>query len=253
MYHIRARRREANSIIRCSGPDDDHYVRLFMLSGIDLLITIPFNTWYFVTWFPVMPWPGWKASHSDWAEIPIITAAQWGRTTSGMVYYEITRWIVVVYGVVFFVFFGLNVGARRNYASTWQHVSKMLYLRMGFPPELSRYVLDPDSISPQPFFRELVMNSPPRGSVCSPTGNLGDINFARNQPDKSDYSGSSCASSRSIITLPTTSVLGSKPEAESEFVPSEDLAKPSPALRQCPPQADSRSNRPMNMLAFTKA
>jgi pheromone a factor receptor len=121
-----ARQREMKSILGSwtGGLDYKTYTRLFILSSFDIIIIIPFNVWYFTTWFPIVPWPGWKVIHSDWHRIRQITAADLKINPQIFYKYEIPRWMGVVYGFVFFLFFGVGAEARKHYVSSWKYVSK---------------------------------------------------------------------------------------------------------------------------------
>jgi pheromone a factor receptor len=145
MYRIWTRGRQVKSIISSStgSPSYNHYIRLFMLSSIDMLFTIPFNIWWFTTYFqvPILPWPGWKYIHSDWSNILRLTTAELRANPHLLYQVEISRWICVFYGFIFFVFFGVTAEARKHYASPWQTVSKTFYRQKGFPRESSEYVL----------------------------------------------------------------------------------------------------------------
>jgi Pheromone A receptor len=146
MYHIWTRGREVKSILASSigSPGYNHYIRLFILSGIDMAITIPFNIWHFTTFSKLSPssWPGWKPLHSKWSLIPVFTAAEL-RTISAHPFYEleIARWICVVYGFVFFGLFCATAEVKKCYASAWQHVSKIFCWKTGFSQESPRYML----------------------------------------------------------------------------------------------------------------
>jgi pheromone a factor receptor len=138
MYQIWTKGREFKSIIGSSpgSPSYNHYMRLFVLSGIDILITIPFNVWYFATWFPVaIPWPGWKSIHSGWSHIPLVTLADLTSNPSAFYQFEMSRWIWVAYGFIFFGLLGVSPGARMHYASAWQY---LLCWRGGFSRKSSR-------------------------------------------------------------------------------------------------------------------
>jgi pheromone a factor receptor len=99
-----------------------------MLSGIDLLFTIPFSIWSIITWFPVQPWPGWTTLHADFSRIDKYSATIWRNDIKGLAANETSRWIGVAYGFLFFIFFGFTDEARRHYRLAFQAVfSKLGY------------------------------------------------------------------------------------------------------------------------------
>jgi Pheromone A receptor len=136
IYHIWTKRQEVKSILgsNTGGLGYNHYIRLFVLSGIDIVITMPFNIWNFTTWFPVAPWPGWKFFHSDWSQIPEVPASAWRNPTSSLLLTELPRWMSVLYGLFFFLLFGVGAEARNHYVSAWQYVWTIFCRKTGFSP-----------------------------------------------------------------------------------------------------------------------
>jgi pheromone a factor receptor len=110
-----------------------------MLSAIDIIITIPFNIWYAMMYLKIslLPWPGWKFIHNDWSQIKVITAAELKRHPRLFYQFEVTRWMCVVYGLVFFIFFGVAAEARKHYTSAWQYVLKIFFWQTGLSRESS--------------------------------------------------------------------------------------------------------------------
>jgi len=98
-----------------------------MLSGVDLLMTIPFNTWVYTTWFPVHPWMGWTAVHSEISHVFTLSiTVWWGRPELRSV--EGIRWISVVCALVFFLLFRFTDKARGYYTSSLilQYIAKKI-------------------------------------------------------------------------------------------------------------------------------
>jgi pheromone a factor receptor len=143
MYHIWTKRREIKSILASSvgSPGYNHYNRLFMLSGIDIAITIPFNIWYFTTVFQAaLPsWPGWKSVHGHFSQIEIFTTAVLNSHLQVLCEMELTRWTSVLYGFLFFLFFGVGAEARKHYLHAWYYISKIFCLQMESFRGSSRY------------------------------------------------------------------------------------------------------------------
>jgi Pheromone A receptor len=144
MYHIRTKRVEIKSIlgsqVSTGDPSHSHYTRLFMLSGLDMLVTIPFNAWYFASWFPVVSWPGWNFVHRYRSQVVQITTAELKSTPKYFYQLEVIRWMNVAFGLVFFVFFGVSAEARKHYADAWRYVLKTFFWQPGSSQE-SGYVL----------------------------------------------------------------------------------------------------------------
>jgi Pheromone A receptor len=136
MYHIWTRGQEIKSILgSLTGvPGYNHYTRLFILSAINIVVIVPFNIWYFAMWLQtsIGLWPGWKGTHSTWAQINITTTPELTSVPQHFYQIKIPRWMNVVSGLIFFVFFSVTVKARKHYASAWQYISKIFGLQMGF-------------------------------------------------------------------------------------------------------------------------
>jgi Pheromone A receptor len=142
MYRIWTKGREVQSTLGSSGagsPSYSHYFRLFILGGIDLVITVPFNAWYFTTLlYNISPWPGWDSLHNTFSKVAQISVADINDDPKITYQLEITRWIFVVYAFAFFGLFGLSSEAKRHYASSWQYVSRIVCRQTR---ESSEYVL----------------------------------------------------------------------------------------------------------------
>ena len=124
-YNIWIRRQTIKSTIGCAGNlKFSRYIRLFVLSGIDILITIPVNIWAFTTWFPVHPWLSWTAIHANFSRVDTYPAAQWRGDRSTRMSLEGGRWISVVYALIFFILFGFADEARKHYRFVLQSIAK---------------------------------------------------------------------------------------------------------------------------------
>jgi Pheromone A receptor len=132
MYHIWTKRRIVKSMLGSSSGgrlEYDTCIKLFIISGIDILAGIPLNIYAFTTWFPVKAWPGWKAVHSTWSRIIVLTTAEWKSDPIGRSTVEGIRLTSVGYGFVFF-FFGLSYDAWETYTSGLGYLAK----RIGYEP-----------------------------------------------------------------------------------------------------------------------
>jgi Pheromone A receptor len=145
MYRIWTKGREIKTILgssRTGSPDYHHYIRLFILSGVDMVVTIPFNLWYTKTYVDyIFPWPGLGYIRSLRSQITVILRANIQTTPRFLYQLELARWNAVLYGLIFFGFFGLSAEARKRYASVWLHVSKIFCWKTRFLRESSGYAL----------------------------------------------------------------------------------------------------------------
>jgi len=196
IYHIWTKQRKIKSILNSSagGIGYNIYIRLFILSGIDLFLALPFNLWYLSTWFPLLPWPGWSFVHADWSYILRIPTSQ----SSLILKYNFMRWINVAYGIAFLMVFAGGAEARERYGSAWKRISKIF--------------------------------SCESGSSQKPCKNL-HISFTENQHSAFDESDTSVSSSytigENIVTASTVSDMLSKGERESYVGYTAELPKPS--------------------------
>jgi Pheromone A receptor len=145
MYRIWTTGREIKSILgssRTGGPDYYHYIRLFILSGVDMVVTIPFILWYTKTYLDyILPWPGLGYLRSLRSQV-VVSASADIQSSPRLVYQlELARWNAVLYGLIFFGFFGVSAEAREHYASVWLYVSKTFYWKTRFLRGSSGYVL----------------------------------------------------------------------------------------------------------------
>ena len=133
VYYVWIKRKTITSVLGSSaqGLNANLYFRLLMLSGIDLLITIPFNIWCLTTWFPIYPWIGWTVLHYDFSRIDKYPATLWQGDLKIRLMIEGDRWISVVYALIFFSFFGFTVEAKSHYTSALQFFAKKVGYKIG--------------------------------------------------------------------------------------------------------------------------
>jgi pheromone a factor receptor len=113
------------------GLDASLYFRLLTLSGLDILMNIPYSIYGFTTWFPVYPWVGWAVIHFDFSRIDRFPPALWQGDHKIRLRLEGERWIIVVYAFIFCCSFGLTDEARRRYALALRFVAKKVGYKTG--------------------------------------------------------------------------------------------------------------------------
>lgn len=94
----------------------DRYTRLVALSVTDILLTVPFSSYYiYLNAFvlPLYPYD-WNSTHYGFDRVDTYPAALWKETpvAAGT---EFSRWIYVIGAALFFIFFGLSEDARLIY------------------------------------------------------------------------------------------------------------------------------------------
>jgi len=100
------------------------YLRLMTLSGIETISTLSIGIYVLYLNTTVLePWKGWEDTHVNFSFVGQYPAVLW-RAAPIAPMIELSRWLVVVCAVVFFVFFGFAEEARKNYRSAAQSVAK---------------------------------------------------------------------------------------------------------------------------------
>jgi len=129
IYHFWIKRRTVRSLLASTSGslNFSRYIRLMVLSGIDLLCTLPLAVWGLysqATLAPVLPWPGWDAVHANFSHVDQIPAILWRSDHNSLVAMELTRWSSVMCAIIFFIFFGFADEARKHYTQALQSVAK---------------------------------------------------------------------------------------------------------------------------------
>jgi pheromone a factor receptor len=93
------------------------YFRLMAISGIEILGTIPFGTYWIVfnARKGVRPWESWAYQHADYSHIPLIPDSIWKDDPKFVLVLELWRWSLVLCAFIFFAFFGFADEARQHY------------------------------------------------------------------------------------------------------------------------------------------
>lgn len=131
IYHFWIKRRSIRSILASSTGtiSVSLYLRLMILSAINLLCTIPlasWDLWTSVALAPVVPYPGFNAVHESFSSVEQIPAALWENDFTARSGMEVSRWSSVICAFIFFIFFGFADEARKHYTQAWQTVVKMV-------------------------------------------------------------------------------------------------------------------------------
>jgi len=106
VYHLWIKRRTIRSILGHSigGLSFSNYLRLMMLSGMDPLLTIPFNAWVLMQWIPLFPNLSWTTIHTDFSRVDMFPTALWRLDHTVLIAQEWARWNSVIYAFTFFFF-----------------------------------------------------------------------------------------------------------------------------------------------------
>ena len=115
----------------------NRYFRLSALAMTDLLCTVPFAIYLLylnASSGQVEAHYSWTAVHWQYSQIFQVPSLIWRSDPSVMVAMELSRWLSVVCGFIFFAFFGFADEARKQYISAFWFVAK----RIGFQRSSSK-------------------------------------------------------------------------------------------------------------------
>jgi pheromone a factor receptor len=103
------------------------YWRLMALAGIDLILTIPLNSWQL--WLvtvrqPVNKWVSWADTHSNFSRVVLFPRVIWSINPVSAAGLELQRWSPIICAIVFFAFFGFAQEAQANYSRAYRSVAR---------------------------------------------------------------------------------------------------------------------------------
>ncbi|TDL26939.1 STE3-domain-containing protein [Rickenella mellea] len=132
------------------------YFRLMILATTELLCTTPLATYALysnLTSGSMAPYKGWADTHFNYSRVDQVPSVLWRSDHQFLVDVELSRWLVVVCALVFFMFFGFADEALRHYRMWFSAVTKVF----GFIPLPSW--LSMKSRSPGNTFKIVTMSS----------------------------------------------------------------------------------------------
>lgn len=105
------------------------YLRLLVLASTDVVITLPWTTFYFALDVKdVVPWGSWRNVHQDFGRFDHYPAELWRSIDEWRIFTELARWAVVLGAFLFFAIFGFSQEARRNYGLAFWKVINLVTL-----------------------------------------------------------------------------------------------------------------------------
>uniref|UniRef100_A0A8H7Y347 Pheromone receptor n=2 Tax=Psilocybe cubensis TaxID=181762 RepID=A0A8H7Y347_PSICU len=125
---FRKRQTEFKEILSSnSNLNSNRFFRLMALAGIEVICCIPLSITTMVlnaTRGVVNPWISWEDTHWGFSRVDQIPAVLWRSTADSNVSVEMSRWLLIVCGLVFFAFFGFADEAQRHYKLAMNSVAK---------------------------------------------------------------------------------------------------------------------------------
>ncbi|OJT14432.1 Pheromone B alpha 3 receptor [Trametes pubescens] len=109
------------------------YFRLMALAAVELLCTTPLAGYglYLNASGPIAPWISFADTHFDYGRVQLFPAVVWKMSNTAVISFQLSRWSVVLCGLLFFMFFGFADEARRNYRKIIDPVAALIRRRFG--------------------------------------------------------------------------------------------------------------------------
>ena len=125
---FRKRQSEFKEILSSnSSLNPNRFFRLMALAALEVLCCIPLAITSIVlnaTRGEVRPWISWEDTHWGFSRVDQIPSLIWRSDPTANVSLEMSRWLVVVCGLIFFAFFGFADEAQRHYKLAFDSVAK---------------------------------------------------------------------------------------------------------------------------------
>lgn len=102
----------------------DRYLRLMALASMELLVVLPLNLLSLVANLQnnkLQPWTGWDGVHHNFDRVAYVYRWVMELNRTFWVEFQISRWAIPASGLLFFIFFGLSIEARKDYARAYQY------------------------------------------------------------------------------------------------------------------------------------
>ncbi|PPQ64993.1 hypothetical protein CVT26_015702 [Gymnopilus dilepis] len=110
-----------------SNLNSNRFFRLMALAGIEVICCVPLSITTIIlnaTRGEVRPWISWEDTHYGFSRVDQIPSVLWRADPTANVSIEMSRWLVVVCGLVFFAFFGFADEAQKHYKLAFDSVAK---------------------------------------------------------------------------------------------------------------------------------
>lgn len=110
-----------------SNLNSSRFIRLMALAAIEVACCIPLAIATMIlnaTRGEVRPWISWEDTHWGFSRVDQIPAIIWRSDPNANTGIEMSRWLVVVCGLIFFAFFGFADEAQKHYKLAFDSVAK---------------------------------------------------------------------------------------------------------------------------------
>ncbi|KAF9261048.1 STE3-like pheromone receptor [Marasmius fiardii PR-910] len=126
----------SNLVATTSGMNTSRYIRLMLLSCVDIMFTLPLGSYLLyasINGVPLRPWISWEDTHYDFGRVGLFPAIVWRSNPQRLVALEFNRWLGVFCAILFFALFGFASEAKKNYSSAFWWTAKKLGFRKPQP------------------------------------------------------------------------------------------------------------------------
>ncbi|KAF9484476.1 fungal pheromone STE3G-protein-coupled receptor [Pholiota conissans] len=125
---FRKRHAEFKAILSThSNLNSNRFIRLMVLAGVEVACCIPLSITTIVlnaTRGEVRPWISWEDTHYNFSRVVQYPSLIWRSDPTANTSLELSRWLVVVCGLIFFAFFGFADEAQKHYKLAFASVAK---------------------------------------------------------------------------------------------------------------------------------
>ncbi|KAG2135385.1 pheromone A receptor-domain-containing protein [Suillus bovinus] len=122
------RRMAFNSHIgRNNSMNDSLYIRMMLLSVIEMAFTVPisiYTVYIASTNVPMQPWVSFSDTHYNFSYVGLIPAAEWTSNSTYKHSINLTQWLFPLCAFIFFVLFGFTIEAKKYYCMYFLWIAK---------------------------------------------------------------------------------------------------------------------------------
>jgi len=131
------RRAEFQQYIATNEPglNVDRYLRLMALACMEIVLVLPLNLLSIIANLknsPLQPWVSWEYVHYDFSRVAYIYRWVMESNHAYWIEFTVSRWAIPLSGYLFFIFFGLSIEARKDYARVYGRIQS--YFNIKVPP-----------------------------------------------------------------------------------------------------------------------
>lgn len=108
------------------------YFRLMALAGVQVVCSFPLTLALLcinATSFEIRPWISWEDTHFGFSRVDQFPSVVWRNQATGAIL-ELTRWLVVACGFIFFAFFGFADEALKHYKIAFDSIARFSTSRL---------------------------------------------------------------------------------------------------------------------------